>query len=378
MTTRSTITTSTEWTERWQGGFCPVGSLGGLPIRHAEFAGHPPLSELLVLPPMVVALSVDDVRARWAGALGRPVVLVRSVERARTLLLEAAGIAAGEPVGLPANATRGLVEAVKGHGAEPRFLSLDDSLDPVGGDGVVWAQPFAGLPAGRARWVDRADTLPLLAPATHAEIALWGLHLSPDPSDSGALLAFTSGELAANVESRLGRADQPDWLRAGAQLDRLADLSSRQHRALTECWRGLDDAAGLPMLPIATDALAHGVAVRVPDECDPATFYSYVRGENTPIRWLPEARPIHYAATRQLGPAWRATADNLSRWLLVPVGPAQTNDELAHAILGVVKASDYLGVRWRTDPSRATRYACEMDERYGQGHDAYRPAFPVP
>jgi hypothetical protein len=129
------------------------------------------------------------------------------------------------------------------------------------------------------------------------------------------------------------------------------------------------------MLPLSGGALAHGVAVRVPDECDPATFYSYVRGENTPVRSLPEVRPVHYAAVRDLGPAWRATAEHLARWLIVPVGPDQTPDELAHAILGIVKAADYLGVRWRTAPTRAATYARAMVERYGPEHDAYRPVF---
>lgn len=316
------------------------------------------------------------VTARWAAAVGRPVVLVRSVERARSLLLSGAGVRSGDSVALPANATRGLVEAVKEHGARPRFLGLDPSLGLVDGGELVWAQPFGGLP-GTGRWVDHGDTLPDLCAVPDAEAVLWGLHLAAEPSEAGALLAFASAELAARVEAQLRPDDEPEWLRAAAQLDRLANLAARQRAALAECWRGLAEAAGLPMLPLGTGALAHGAAVRVPEECDPATFYSYVRGENTPVRWLPEARPVHYAAARDLGPAWRTAAEHLARWLVVPVGPEQSTDELAHAILGVVKAADYLGVRWRTSPRRAAEYARQMVEQYGPEHDAYRPAFPV-
>jgi hypothetical protein len=113
----------------------------------------------------------------------------------------------------------------------------------------------------------------------------------------------------------------------------------------------------------------------VPPESEPSTFYSYLRGENTPARWLPELRPVHYAAVREPGQAWRASAVNLARWLIVPVGPDYSADEVRQAVLGVVKASDYLGVRWRLDPARAASYARVMEERYGSDHDAYRPLF---
>jgi hypothetical protein len=338
---------------------------------------------------MAFALSAEPatVRARWAAALGRPVVLVRSVERARAALLAAAGVRSGEPVALPANATRGLVEAIKERGARPRFRPLGHDLSPTEPPEarIAWAQPFAGLAdaapvPGAALWVDHADTVP--DPGGRAEppvpeAALWGLHLAPDPGEAGAVLAFASPELAERVGAQLGADDQPDWLRAAAQLGRLAGLADRQRAALAEAWRGLSDAAGLPMLAPSRAALGHGVAVGVPGECDPATFYSYVRGENTPVRWLPEARPVHYAAARELGPAWRSSAEHLARWLVVPVGPERGPEETAHAILGVVKAADYLGVRWRTAPARAAAYARAMVERYGPEHDAYRPAFEV-
>jgi len=92
------------------------------------------------------------------------------------------------------------------------------------------------------------------------------------------------------------------------------------------------------------------------------------------VHWLPELCPIHYAAARQ-GPDYLDTARRLARWLLIPVGPDDSPAEIAHAVLGVVKAADYLGVRWRCDPVRAAAYARLMNEWYGPDHDAYRPIF---
>jgi hypothetical protein len=140
------------------------------------------------------------------------------------------------------------------------------------------------------------------------------------------------------------------------------------------------EAAGLAVLPPAELALAHHAAVRIPEECDPAVFYAYVLGEQTPVRWLPLVRPIHHAAiaTRADRAALAGTAARLARWLLVPVGPAATEEEIAHGVLGVVKAAEYLGVRWRIDPARAAEYAALMTAMYGPEHDAYRPVFALP
>lgn len=44
-------------------------------------------------------------------------------------------------------------------------------------------------------------------------------------------------------------------------------------------------------------------------------------------------------------------------------------------MLGIVKAAEYLGVRWRSNPVQAAEYAAMMDRAYGAGHDAYRPLF---
>jgi hypothetical protein len=416
------------WAERWQGGLCPVGALGGLPIRDREYRANPPLDQLLVLPGLAVSLADRAAAtAAWSAALGAPVVLARGLEPARAALLAALGVAPGDLVALPANATRALVEAVKARGARPAFLPLDPSLaladDAPVEAALVWAQPVAGLSepgpvAGAALIADHGETLPALAddadlaplplagarasrtplladdawaaePRAAGPIAtLWGLHLTADPAEAGALIAFAPGQegLAERVSAGLA-GDGPDPARALAQLARLSGrpgLAARQRRALVETGLGLSEAAGLALLPIASrpgagqpgvPALAHGVAVQVPLESEPSTFYGYLRGENTPVRWLPELRPVHYAAVRGLDQAWRASAVNLARWLMVPVGPDYSADEVGQAVLGVVKASDYLGVRWRLDPARAASYARSMDERYGPDHDAYRPIF---
>ena len=381
-------------------------------MRGPDYEAHPPLDRVLVLPDGAEAavhgrLRAGDIRSAepaWSAVLGgRAVLLVRSVARAREALLRAAGVQPGDPVGVPANATNELVEAVKRHAARPWFLDLDPDLatraelDRPGTPRIVWTEPVGGLAsigelAGAQLWVDHADSLPTpsasTAPAPSGQVTLWGLHLSEDPDEAGALLAFNGagpGTLHAAVAAGLGPNDRPDPGRALAQCRRLIGdgdelgLAVRQRAILAATERGLREAAGLPVLPAdAGDALARYVAVRIPDESDVSTFYAYVRGENTPVRWLPEVRPLHHAALRSWGPAaWAVTAARLARWLLVPVGPEYTELEIEHAVLGVVKASEYLGIRWRTDPARAAAYATMLDDWYGPDHDAYRPVFDV-
>lgn len=378
-----------DWADRWQGGLCPAGALGGQPIRGADYAASRPFAEQLRLVGPAISLAERAATTdAWSRALGAPVVLARSVDAARAAMLTALRVAPGDSIALPANATRALVEAVKQHRARPRFLPLQSDLSLAGPAGVpAWAQPIAGLRAplpGSAAIVDQADLLPPVAPpsalafgkAAHRPrpaAALYGLHLSSTPSEAGALVAFGDRDLARRVLA--DPPDGPDPPRAMAQLIRLAGthgLAARQRAAIAATWHAVAEAAGLELVPLSTE-LALGVALRVPEECDPATFLAYVRGENTPIQHLPELRPVHYAAVhdRHLQP----TANHLSRFVLVPVSPDQTADELAHAVLGIVKAADYLGVRWRTDPARARRYAEEMTARYGPDHDAYRPLF---
>jgi hypothetical protein len=378
-------------------------------VRGPDYAAHPPLERVLTLPPQWPrpAADADEARAAWSDLVGRTrVALVRDVQRARHLLLRAAGVEAGERVAVPANATRGLVEAIKRAGARPSFLDLGAELvsrphpaRPAGAR-VAWSERLGGLaapshPSDPSVWVDHADTLPMPVPPGSqgpGELTLWGLHLSPDPSQAGALVAFgdpgptssDGGALRTAFEALLGADDLPDWASALAQCRRLAGdgarpgLADRQRQALDETRHGLEAAAGLPLLPPGSSAaLARHVAVRIPDESDASTFYAYVRGENTPVRWLPEVRPLHPAALYEAGGDPLGTAANLARWLLVPVGPDYTAEEIVHAVLGVVKASEYLGVRWRTDPARAASYANLLTERYGPDHDAYRPVFPV-
>jgi hypothetical protein len=246
-----------------------------------------------------------------------------------------------------------------------------------------WAQPVGGVGGiGGAPWIDCADTLPdLNLPTPLPPVLLFGLHLSSDERQAGALLVFGDPALAQAVEARLTPDDAPDPSRALIQLQRLYDdgsslgLASCQRAALAEVRRGLCAAAGLALLPSCTyGALAHAVAIRIPEEIDPATFYAYVQAEQTPVRWLPLVCPLHYAAVREADRGV-ATAAELARWLLVPVGPDYTDEEIKHAVLGVVKAAEYLGVRWRTDPERAASYAALMDELYGARHDAYQPVF---
>ena len=192
---------------------------------------------------------------------------------------------------------------------------------------------------------------------------------------AGALLAFRDPGLARRAAALRDPADRPDERRAASQALRAQVLVPRQRQRLAEVRRGLAEAAGLPLLPVSSSGgLPHGVAVQVPDECDVSTFLAYVRGEHTPVIWLPELQPLHRAAAAR-PQADRTSAERLARWLLVPVGPDDSAAEIRHAVLGIVKAAEYLGVRWRTDPARAAWYAELMNEMYGSGHDAYRPAF---
>jgi hypothetical protein len=331
-------------------------------------------------------------RAAWSDALGgAPVVLLRSVDRARALLLRALGVQPGEAVGLPANATRELAEAVKHHPATPRFLALGAELAIEAAPAelsdlrVVWAQSCGGAsPAtpipDTALLIDASDTVPA-ADGTQqlggATAALYGLHLADDSRQSGAVLVCHDPTLALAIEALAGHDDQPDAALVLAQLRRLAGadgLVARQQAALAAVEQGLREAAGLPLLTATPGALAHYVALRVPEPCDGATFYAYVLGEQTPVRWLPALRPLHYAALRANSAA-AATAARLARLLLVPVGPDQSPEEIVHTVLGIAKAADYLGLRWYTDPARAAWYGNLMTEWYGADHDAYRPLF---
>ncbi len=306
------------------------------------------------------------------------VVLARDAYRARRLLHQAAGIQPGEWVGIPANASHDLAESVKHHKARPRFLDFDANLRlAASGTRFTWTQVLRGLWQPRnAAWLNCADTLPVPGAAERSAVTLFGLHL-PDTDDrSGALLVFSDEALYAEVKALRQAADRPNAALALAQAERLPELAQRQSANLAEVRRGLREAAGLATQKPNRLALATAVAVQIPPECDAATFYAYVEQENTPVRWLPQIQPLHYAALRADGaPDHRGTAANLARWLYVPVGPDYSLEEIKHGVLGIVKAAEYLGVRWRSNPAHAAEYAALMDQTYGAGHDAYRPLF---
>ena len=371
-----------DWATLWLGGFCPVEALGGLPVRGADYAAHPQLDDLLTLPAnaaLHTEVTLETAEATWSERLGGAwVVLVRDAYRARRLLHQAAGIRPGESVGVPANASHDLAESVKHHKALLRFLDFDAHLRLApSSTRFTWTQVVRGLwQPQNATWLDCADTLPAPGAAERPEATLYGLHL-PDPDDRpGTLLVFSDEALHAEVKALRQPADCPNAAQALAQCERLPELAERQSANLAEVRRGLREAAGLETHEPNKLALATAVAVQIPLESDVATFYAYVEQENTPVRWLPQIQPLHYAA---LGPdgasAHRETAANLARWLCVPVGPDYTFEEIKHGVLGIVKSAEYLGVRWRANPAYAAEYAALMDRTYGTGHDAYRPLF---
>ena len=317
-----------DWGTLWLGGFCPVGALGGLPVRGADYAAHPPLDDLLTLPPdttLQAAATIEHAEGRWSERLGGAlVVLARDPYRARRLLHQAAGIQPGEWVAIPANASHDLADSVKHHDALPRFLDFDAHLRLGASDTrFTWTQVLRGLwQPLNAAWLDCADTLPLPGAAKRPAVTLYGLHLSDADDSHGALLVFSDEALYAEVNALRQAADCPNAAQALAQCERLPELAARQSANLAEARRGLREAAGLAMHEPNKLALATAVAVQIPPECDVATFYAYVEQENTPVRWLPQIQPLHYAALRADGaPDHRGTAANLARWLYVPVGP---------------------------------------------------------
>ncbi|MCY4091816.1 MAG: hypothetical protein OXF62_13430 [Caldilineaceae bacterium] len=371
-----------DWGTLWLGGFCPVEALGGLPIRGADYAAHPPLDERLALPAdafLRTEVTLEAAEAAWSERLGGArVVLVRDAYRARRLMHQAAGIQPGEWVGVPANASHDLAESVKHHKALLRFLDFDAQLRLAHSTTrFIWTQVVGGLwQPQHALWLDCSDTLPTPGAAERPAVTLYGLHL-PDADDRpGALLVFSDETLYAEVRALRQPADCPNAAQALAQCERLPELAEKQGANLAEVRRGLREAAGLVTYEPNRLALATGVAVQIPLESDIATFFAYVEQENTPVRWLPQIQPLHYAALGADGAAdHRGTATNLARWLSVPVGPEYTLEEIKHGVLGIVKAAEYLGVRWRTNPAYAAEYASLMDRTYGAGHDAYRPLF---
>ncbi len=371
------------------------------PVRSADYPTHPSLSSLLTLPDdaFVGDASPAEAHAAWADYTGwrGPLVAVADPNRARRLLMEAVGIEPGQRVGIPAHTRRFLSEAVKRAGGKPAFIELADDLgfapdSPGLADlALVWAQPVGGMappdaPPGAIMFVDHGLTLP--APMSGPDAALpgaatlWGMHLSPDQRESGVLVAFADAALAERFAALLSDEDRPDPARSLAQARRLAGadgLAARQLAADRDIRFGMEAGAGLPMADRADGALPFGVPVRIPDEADMATFVSYVRNELVDLDWLPEVQPMFYVAFQVTRDAalTRRSAERLARWVMSPVGPDFVEDEVVHAVLGQLKAAEYTGVRWFTNPGRARWYAEMLVEWYGPDHDAYHPAFEI-
>lgn len=339
---------------------------------------------------------MDDVLAAWSSYLGgrHKLLLVNSTDRARKLLMAAFGVDGKEPVGIPANTRRPLSEAVKRSQGKPLFIELDRDLQFVeetpglAQARLVWAQPVGGMPptepiAGKTTLVDYSFSLP--SPnngAIPGAATIWGLHLSESMKQDGALIAFNDNNLFERARTLLNEdEDQPDLARAMAQCQRLSGpegIAARQLARYSAAAEGLDYSGALPHAGMhASPALPFGLAIRIPDEADVATFISYVRNENLNLDWLPEIQPMFYVNNQvtQDPELTRQTADNLARWIFSPIGPDFVDDEITHCVLGPVKAAEYTGVRWYTNPERARWYNDLMLEWYGPEHDAYRCAF---
>lgn len=369
------------------------------PVRSADYPAHPPLRQVLALPAETVIpeATPEEALAAWRAYLGfaGPLLLISTPDRARKLLMAALGVANKEPVGIPVNTRRYLSEAVKRSGGNPLFMELDRDLEFVpetpGLDAarIVWAQPVGGIAApaplvGKTYLVDHGLTLP--APLREGGAGLpgaatvFGLHL--DEAERGALVAFNDADLAAQAAALMTVEDAPDAGRALAQVQRLAGpdgLAERQLWLDAEVRLGMEAGAGMPMAERADGALPHGLAVRIPDEADLATFISYVRNELVALDWLPEAQPMFYVAYQvaQDPALTRRSAEHLARWVMSPIGPDFVDDEITHAVLGILKAAEYTGVRWYTNPGRARWYGEMLVDWYGPHHDAYHPAFAI-
>ncbi|MBK8050037.1 MAG: hypothetical protein IPK16_24815 [Anaerolineales bacterium] len=297
-----------------------------------------------------------------------------------------AQVSTQDAVLLPANVSHALLETVKRTRAEIRFGDLTHMLSlcaeyPVR---IAWAEPVLGLPTGidaRAELtiLDHSDTLPQgtgqpIGQTAQADVTIFGLQLSTDAEEAGTVLVFRDAALAARVAANMTGIDRVDDRLALAQLTRLRQLAPRQSASLALVYTGVLEAAGLPvMTPRAAGALARGIAVSIPAECAPSTFVTYARRELTRVAWLPELRPVHFAAAAHA----ERTAANLERWTLLPVLPEDDELTSKQTVLGIVKTAEYLGVRWRTNPARAAQYAKLLEQMYGLDHDAYRPVFEI-
>jgi hypothetical protein len=369
------------------------------PVRSADYPAHPALASSLALPTETPLreTTFDEVLAAWRDYLrfDGPLLLLSDGNRARKLLIEAFGIEPGEPVGIPVNTRRYLSEAVKRAKGKPHFVELDADLEfqpgTPGLDQVrlIWAQPVGGMAPprlipGKTLFVDHGLTLPAPldpgGPGLAGAATLWGLHLSE--GGDGALAAITDPELAERLAALVTPEELPDLRRALAQCQRLSGpdgLTARQLAREQKVRVGMEAGAGMPMGSRADGALAFGVPVRIPDEADLPTFLSYVRNELVDLDWVPELQPIFYVAYQvtQDSALTRQSAEHLARWVFSPVGPDFVEDEVTHAVLGVLKGAEYTGVRWYTNPGRARWYHEMLIDWYGPEHDAFHAAFAI-
>ncbi len=145
------------------------------PVRSADYPANPSLAALLTPSEDAVVehASPDDADAAWVAYLGwsGPLVVLADPNRARRLVMDAAGVQPGQRVGIPANTRRFLSEAVKRAGGKPAFVELTDDLgsapdSPGLSDlAIVWAQPIGGMapplpPPAATMFVDHGLTLP--------------------------------------------------------------------------------------------------------------------------------------------------------------------------------------------------------------------------
>jgi predicted transcriptional regulator len=324
----------------------------------------------------------EQVQAQWQAAFGaQPVLLVRNVARARSLLLRSRLCTEQAQLILPANATPALVQSVTRTQQPISFAELDSSLALSGADmGVVWAQPggvvaaAAGRAPGRALVIDYGECAPAPGAGLQGDVAIYRLFAAQEAREAGALLLFGDRRLFRHVQSLMQPEDTPAHGALAAHLPVWEALVQRQQTVLAAIAAGVREAAGLVVV-MPANVLADAVLVQIPEEAPASAFYAYASAENTPVQWMPLVRPVHHAALRSGRGA--ATQRNLARWLALPAAPGYDEEQVRHTVLGIVKTAEYLGVRWRTDPLRAAAYAALMDEMYGAGHDAYRPNFPT-
>ncbi|MEM9035382.1 MAG: hypothetical protein AAGA99_26195 [Actinomycetota bacterium] len=237
--------------------------------------------------------------------------------------------APGARIAVGANASRSLVDDLKSSGRHPVFVPVDAWSAPVPGNDVGGV--VVGSISGQVPPVD--TSVPVVVDAGENGLPATG----SAPIDVGALARVHDG-----IE--LG-------VRAAAGFDTLPGQWLEGTRAT-------------------------GVIVRLPDPADPTTFYAYARGERTGIEWVALRQPLHPQARHDLTTAeLELSSRHLAHLFHLPIGDRFSAEEIDHAVLGVVKAAEYLGWRWWQDPDLVEQYSVFLDDKYGSGHDAYRPAF---